>query len=158
MKKLKDVFKDNTKTIADLTPEQAIILADIVFKGNGVIKWTITRVDKGGWWLNGEGNHNSTFYCHFTDYFEIFGSKTSKSSAAKLLTRQLQTEKKTFEVALGQVRTSWEYPYIQVIGWFLIEGKHSLDTIHTNNLLKASLKLNKSLEEVAQLKLTTTKN
>ena len=117
MNKLKQAFKDNTKKIDDLTPAQAVILADIVFKGNGVIKWTITRVDKGGWWLTGEGVHNTTFYCHFTDYFEIFGSKTFNPTSS-------DKETKTFDVALGQVRTSWEYgvPYIQIIGWFLENG------------------------------------
>jgi len=112
MKKLLEAFSANRKTIGDLTPNQAIEVAALVFVGDTRVKWKITRQDKEGVWLAGEYD-GVLYYCHITQYFEVFSSVTYP--------KEKKQREKQFDHNIGCVNVDWKdgVPYIRLLGWFL---------------------------------------
>lgn len=121
MKKLKAAFSENHKTIADLTPAQALTLAEIAFKGC-CAEWKIIRSDKSGYWMNGTDRLGILHYCRINEYFEFHCSSTYPPNKD-------ETEPHKITHSISTIWASWEHglPYIQIVGWFLENGFNIFD-------------------------------
>jgi hypothetical protein len=118
MNKLRKVFAKNTKTILDLSPSQAIELANIVFCLKG-IKWTVGRVNENGYWLNGIDESGIKYYFRINEYFEIYDKKIFEPN-----TEKGETKTAEYQGFLGNIQLDWldGVPYMNVVGWLLENG------------------------------------
>ena len=114
----KTAFKKlfGTKTIMDMSPNQALEVANVVFVGDK-IDWKITRQDKSGYWMDGVDKIGITYYCRVNEYFEIHSNKRIPSTKSDEVH---QYDNPTF----SKVNTSWEdgVAYLNLVEWFYDNG------------------------------------
>lgn len=119
MKKLREIFQNNTRVIADITQDEAVEFANLLFAPIKINWDTYKNLEKDGFWVMGTDKIGTRYYCRVNKYFEIH-EKTIVSTTDK----DGATSQKEYSGHLGKIGLSWSegLPYINVVDWFLQKG------------------------------------